>query len=117
MPRQHCLCLHNKIVGYLINAKMLEKGKRGEILIHNRLDGWYIKVGARLVGNQTLVDEVQALKKRTRNGKLGQMALGPEHMPDVLEGLEAVANLGEVGALVRFVYPEFGQQHIENLTQ
>ena len=85
--------------------------------MENRVDGWYIKVGARLVGNTTLVEEVQAVKKDTRNGKLGEMALKPELKPEIIEGLEAVANLGEFGALVRFVYPAFGEVHIQNLTQ
>jgi hypothetical protein len=96
---------------------MLKPGESGEIIMENRLDGWYIKVGARLVGNQSLVDEVQAVKKDTDNGRSGEMALRPDLKPEILEGLGAVARLGEIGALVRFVYPVFGQVHIDNLTQ
>jgi hypothetical protein len=95
---------------------MLKSGDNGEVIMENRLDGWYIKVGSRLVGNQALVEEVQTVKKDTRNGKLGEMALSPDLKPEILEGLGAVANLGEFGALFRGVYAMFGQVHIDNLT-
>ncbi len=108
-----CVCIQAVVSVYF--CTIIWPGKNGEVILENRLDAWYAKVGARLTGNTTLVMTVKDVQKVTRSGRLGEMVLTPELKSEIIEDQQEVARLSPVSTLAGFVYAEFGQVHINHL--
>jgi hypothetical protein len=91
----------------------MKPGKDGEVILEHRLEGWYVKIGARLLGNKALVQHV----KETPFEEDGTKVLSPEHTEGVKEGLARIGRMGHFVSAPLTVYPMFARMRLQELEQ
>lgn len=89
----------------------MRPGDNGEVILENRLDGWYVKVGARLLGNKALVQHV----KETPINPEAEKVLSPEYTEGVKEGLTRISQMGHFISAPLMVYPFMASMHLKKL--
>ncbi|HVX23869.1 MAG TPA: hypothetical protein VG992_00805 [Candidatus Saccharimonadales bacterium] len=91
----------------------MRPGKKGEVILENRLDGWYVKIGARFLRNRELVQHV----KETPFNDDGEKILDPAYTEDVKAALGRVARMDHFASAPLMVYPIMAEIHLERLEQ
>jgi hypothetical protein len=95
----------------------MRPGENGEVILEDKLDAHYVRMGALVTGNFELFSAVKTAVRERDETSTGEPILHKEHRQGVVDGLNKLSGRFMYGLIstVTFTYPQYAEALLNEL--